>query len=248
MSFSWPLAKLDTIQSALTLTADNVPQVVDDGSDEWNVASPAYDRAIAYAMENGSWGYAKQTITLQPSPVAPQDPNWDTAYPVPQDCVHILMVKINQIIPSTPNTNLPALTLWDIGVIMVNGSPVTAIMTNSQGGPPPPNPPVTPSQIMLTYISNSGPLTDSTNGTPTLILALQAFVMSGIYRGLHEDTAEADKLWKEGLALLQEARARYDMQKPKRQIFNSRITAARRIRRPWPPVGNDNWGGSGIPG
>lgn len=244
MSFTWPLDKLGVINSALTLTADNTVAVADDGSDEWIACSPAYDRALGYISENHNWGYAKLTVVLQPSPTAPPDSDWDTAYPVPLDCVHIITVKINRVVPATPNTNLPQQTLWDIAVV----GGVTCIVTNAQGGPPPPQPPQTPAQVTLTYISNSGALCNSTNGTPTLILALQAMVMSGIYRGLHEDTTEADKLWKEGLSLLQEARTRYDQQKPKRQIWNSRIMAARRVRRPWPPVGNNSWGGSGIPG
>ena len=245
MSFSWPLDKLAVIVSALTATADNVPATAGDGSDEWNVASPAYDRALAYIMEGHSWGYATQVETLTPSPTPPQDTDWDTAYPLPQDCVHVIWLKINDAQTTSPPANAAMLTLWDIAGT-TNG-PV--IVTNAQGGPPPPNPPVAPALITLKYLSNKGALCDSTNGTPTLILALQAFVMSGIYRGLHEDTAEADKLWAEGRAMLQEARTRYDQQKPKRQMFNSRITASRRIRRPWPPVGIGNWGGSGgIPG
>jgi hypothetical protein len=48
------------------------------------------------------------------------------------------------------------------------------------------------------------------------------------------------------------ARTRYDQQKPKRQFFNSRIGAVRRIRRPWPQAGINNWGsgsgGGGTPG
>jgi hypothetical protein len=244
MSFPWPLQKLDVINSALVATADNTVATADDGSDEWNACSPAYDRGLAYAMEGHSWGYATQVVALTPSPTPPQDANWDTAYPVPPDCVHIIWLKINQDLTDAPNSNVAALTLWDIA-----GTPNgPMIVVNAQGGPPPPSPPVTPAIITLKYISNKGALCDSTNGTPTLILALQAFVMSGIYRGLHEDTAEADKMRKAGIEMLQEARSRYDAQKPKRQMFNSRITAARRIRRPWPPVGNDNWGGSGVPG
>lgn len=244
MSFPWPLAKLDCVNRALARTGDNLVNVADDGSDEWNVASPAYDSGLSYAMENGSWGYNTQVVTLQPSSTPPQDSDWDTAYPIPSDCVHIIWVKINEIIPSTPTTNLPSLTLWDI-----MGTPTgPVIVINAQGGPPPPDPPVTPSVITLKYISNSGPLCDITNGTPTLVEALVRFVMAGIYQGLHEDIMAAKGEEQAARALLQEARTRYDQQKPKRQIWNSRITASRRIRRPWPPVGNDTWGGSNIPG
>jgi hypothetical protein len=246
MSFAWPLAKLDVIDSALVSTGDNVVAVANDGSDEWAVASPAYDRGLAYAMESHSWGYATQTIVLNPSPTPPQDTDFDTAYPLPPDCVHVIWIKLNLGDPVV--SNAPRLALWKIA-----GTPTgPVIVVNSQGGPPPPIPPVVPAQVTMYYISNSGPLTDTQFGTPTLILALQAFVMSGIYRGLHEDMAEADKMWLAGEQMLQRARTRYDQQKPKRQFFNSRITATRRIRRPWPRIGINYWGSgsgsSGIPG
>jgi hypothetical protein len=63
---------------------------------------------------------------------------------------------------------------------------------------------------------------------------------------MHEDIQTANMEYQAGRALLQEARTRYDQQKPKRQFFNSRIGAVRRIRRPWPQSGINNWGsGSG---
>ena len=246
MSFPWPLAKLDIIDKALAFTGDNTVAVANDGSDEWNTCSPAYDDAIAYMMESHSWGFAKLTIVLTPSPTPPQDTDFDTAYALPPDCVHVIWVKINQNNPTTSNE--PFLTLWDIAATPTG--PV--ICVNARGGPPPPITPVTPAQITMQYLSNSGALTDSTNGTPTMILALKAFVTSAIYRGLHEDIAEADKMWMAGEQYLQRARTRYDQQKPKRQFFNSRIGAVRRIRRPWPQVGIGNWGsnsgGGGTPG
>ena len=243
MSFTWPLAKLDVINSALAATGDNLVNVADDGSDEWTVSSPAYDRGLSYAMESHSWGYATQTIVLQPSPTPPQDTDFDTAYPIPIDCVHVIWVKINQNNPNT--SNVPMLALWKIA-----GTPTgPVIVVNARGGPPPPTTTVTPAQVTMYYISNAGPLCDSTFGTPTLILALQSFTMSGIYRGLHEEPAEGDKMWLAGEQMLQRARTRYDQQKPKRQFFNSRIGAVRRIRRPWPQVGINNWGsGSGEAG
>jgi hypothetical protein len=240
MSYPWPLAKIDIIDRALAITGDNTVAVADDGSDEWNTASPAYDDALAYIMESHSWGFAVQTIVLQPSPTPPQDSDFDTAYPLPPDCVHVIWIKINQNNPNT--SNQPMLTNYKIA-----GTPAgPVIVVNARGGPPPPITPVTPAQITMYYVSNSGPLTDATMGTPTLVLALKAFVASGIYRGLHEDIAEADKMWMAGEQYLQRARTRYDQQKPKRQFFNSRIGAVRRIRRPWPQSGINNWGsGSG---
>lgn len=244
MAFQFPVDKLGLINSALTSTGDNIVMAADDGSDEWNVCSNTYETSLAYIMESHSWGYATQVKILQPSPTPPQDTAWDTAYPLPQDLVHLIWAKINEDVTDPTGSQLSQLTLYDI-----MGTPTGPVLViNAQGGPPPPNPPQTPAQVTIKYVSNSGALCDSTNGTPTMILALQAYVISGIYRALHEDVTEADRVYQGAERLLQQARTRYDQQKPKRQFFNSRMAASRRIRRPWPPIGNDNWGGSGIPG
>jgi hypothetical protein len=246
MSFSWPLDKLGVINSALAQTGDNLVNVAEDGSDEWNTTSPQYDRWLAYVMATHSWGFATQIVVLQPSPTAPQDTDFDTAYPIPADCVQVIWLKINN---NSPNiSNAPALTLWKIAG--TPGGPM--IVLNSRGGPPPPATTVTPAQVTMFYISNAGPLCDIQNGSPILVLALVQFVAGGIYQGLHEDTQTALLQYKEAKGLLQEARTRYDQQKPKRQFFNSRIGAVRRIRRPWPQVGINNWGSGsgsgGVPG
>ena len=240
--YPWPLAKIDVINTALLETGNNTC-AVNDGSDEWNVGSPAYDRALAYVIESHSWGYATQTVVLSPSSTPPQDADFDTAFPIPPDCVHVIWIKINDNKPTSSNT--AQLALWKIAG--TNNGPV--IVINAQGGPPPPNPPVTPAQVTMYYITNSALMATSNTATPTLIVALISFVMAGIYRGLHEDIAEADKIWMAAERFLQQARTRYDQQKPKRQFFNSRICAVRRIRRPWPQTGINNWGsGSGSGG
>src|ERR1700676_5494107 len=187
MAYQWPLDKLGVINSALAATGDNLVNTADNGSDEWNVCSPGYERALGYIIEGHSWGYAKLNVTLQPSPTAPNDTDWDTQYPIPADCVHILWLKINQDTndPVTQTTAQPL--LYDI-MGTANG-PV--IVCNAMGGPPPPPPgTVTPSAITLEYISNQGALADSTSGTPIMITALERFVMARIYRGLHEDPVE----------------------------------------------------------
>jgi len=247
MAFEWPLDKLSLINSALAMTGDNLVAAPDNGSDEWTVASPAYERGLAFSIESHSWGFATLVTPLTPSPIAPTDTDWDTAYPLPSDLVQLIWAKINANTSNPASSFTNQLTLW--GIEVVGGK--TCLVTNARGGPPPPPVSVTPAQITIKYISNQGALADSTNGTPTLVMALQSFVMAGIYRGLQQDPAEGDKMWQAGTMLLQDARTRYDQQKPKRQLFNSRIAAARRIRRPWPPVGTGNWGsgsGNGIPG
>ena len=245
--FQFPVDKLGVVNSALTSTGDNIVNVVDDGSDEWTVCSSAYETALGYIMESHSWGYAAQVAVLRPSATAPTDTDWDTQYPLPNDLVHLIWAKINQNTSNPSASNANQLTVYSI-----MGTPTGPVLViNAQGGPPPPATPVTPAQVTIKYVSNAGALCDITAGTPTLVRALQAFIMSDIYRGLHEDPTEADRVYQGAMRLLQEARTRYDQQKPKRRFFNSRITAARRIRRPWPPVGTGDWGsgsGSGVPG
>ena len=244
MAFQFPVDKLGVINSALTSTGDNIVNVADDGSDEWQVCSSAYETALGYIMESHGWGYAAQVVTLQPSPTAPQDTNWDTAYPLPSDCVHIIWVKINQNASDPVSQTTAQLTLYDI----MGTATGPVIVINAKGGPPPPSGTVIPAAVTLKYVSNAGALCDSTAGTPMMIVALQQFIIAGIYGGLHEDPVEARNTYAGAKQMLQEARTRYDQQKPKRQFFNSRMAASRRVRRPWPPIGNDNWGGSGIPG
>lgn len=233
MSVQWPVDKLTLCNSALAATGDNLVAVADDGSDEWNVCSPTYERALAVMMEDHGWGFAtKVNAALTASPTAPDNTAWDTAYTLPTDLLHLIWVKVQ-----STAADLGAQAPYDIE----NG----LLVLNAQGGPPPPSPAVTPAIVSIKYVSTVN--ADPVAGTPLFVLALQSFVMSGIYRGLHEDTAEADKMWQAGEFYSQRARSRYDQQKPKRAFWNSRITAARRIRRPW-PTSPSGWGGGGIPG
>jgi hypothetical protein len=224
-AFEWPLGKLEIINSALSQTGDNLVATADDGSVEWQTCSPAYERGLAFICEDHPWSWLTDVRLLTPSPTAPDDDQFDTAYPLPPDLVHLIMVRMNDV---------PC--IWDIEN--------NQLVVNSQGGPPPPNPPTTPLPITIKGIFSTN--SDPSFGTPTVVVVLQMFVMSGIYRGMKKDTAEADKLWSAAMAMLNRAKARHDMQKPKYAIFNSRITAIRRSRKPWrqTPYG---WSQTGTP-
>lgn len=226
MSFQWPVSKLDLINSALTQCGDNLVNVEDDGSPEWTVCSPAYERGLAFVCEDHQWSWLTDVRTLPPAGNAPSDTHYDTAYNLPTDLVHLILVRVN---------NLPC--QWDL----LNNQ----LVVNAQGGPPPPSSPVSPYPVTIKGIFSTN--SDPTFATPTAILALQSFVMSGIYRGLHEDLGESAKMWNAAMSLLERAKSRHDQQRPKRAMFNSRIMAARRVRRPWLPVpgGWGNGPGSG---
>lgn len=228
-SFEWPVDKLGVINSALSQTGDNLVNVADDGSDEWNTASPAYERALAYMIEAHGWSQATDVRPLQPAANVPDDDQYDTAYNLPPDLVHLIWVRVS---------DLPSVYDLLAGQLIIN----------ARGGPDQPVAPIpaiTPQPVTIKGIFSTN--ADPTFATPTFVVALTTFVMSGIYRGLHEDVAQAAVMWNSAKALLQEAMTRHDQQKPKRAMFNSRITAARRIRRPWPIVPG-GWGGTGTPG
>jgi hypothetical protein len=216
-AFEFPLGKIEIINSALSQCGDNLVAAADDGSEEWNVASPAYERALGYMIEQHGWSQATAVRTLAASPTAPTDLQYDTAYPLPDDLVHLIWVRM-----------AGATCQWDL----LNDQ----LVVKAQGGS------ATPLTIKGVFSTNSDP----TFGTPTFVLALVAFVMSGIYRGLHKDTGQAERMWNAGKAMLSEAKSRHDMQKPKKAIFNSRMTAVRRGRKPAPqqPPG---WSGTGNP-
>jgi hypothetical protein len=225
MSFQWPVAKLDLINRALAITGDNLVAVLEDGSDEYNVCSPAYEDGLAVLIEEHNWGFCTKVATLVPSPTAPADTDWDTAYPLPADLIHIVWVKINLNTTDPAATLVNNPTLYDI----LNGQ----LVVNAQGGPPPPATPVTPAAVTMKYASSDN--ADPVVGTPLFVRALSLYVMAGIYRGLHEDAGNADKMFKAAEAIAQRARTRYDQQKPKRDLWRSRISSARRVRRPhWP--------------
>jgi len=225
-AFQWPIGKLEIINAALSQTGDNLLAVLDDGSVESNVCSPAYETALAFVCEDHGWSWLTEWRTLSPSPIAPSDTQFDTAYDLPDDLVHLIMVRI---------ADRPC--VWGL----LNGQ----LVVNSQGGPPPPVPPAVPAVVTIKGIFSTN--SDIVNGTPTVVVALQRFVMSAIYRAIRKDVAEAGRMSAEGMGILERAKTRHDQQLPKRSMFNSRILASRRIRRPWPPVPT-GWGGSGIPG
>jgi hypothetical protein len=232
--FEWPLDKLALINSALAQTSNNLVAAADDGSEEWQVCSPTYERSLGYIIERHPWSWTRTMVVLQPAGNAPADPEWDTAYNLPADLVHLIYARIDnraciyQVMMGPPSSgSRPQLCL------------------NAQGGPPAPVPPQAPAAVTIAYISATA--SDPQFATPMLILALEQFVIAGIYRGLHEDAAAAQGQIKLAELTLQQAEARHDQQMPKRALYNSRMLAARRIRRPWPPQPG-GWSGTGAPG
>lgn len=229
----WPLAKLDVINQALALTANAPVAVVNDGSDEWTVGDAAYESALEAMFEEHDWGFLTNIQTLQRAGT-PTDPLYTDAYNLPPDCMHLIWVRI------TDNVTLNPTGTHSVEYQIVNNQ----IFLNAYGTTPPPPPNATPGTVQIKYVSNSnGP----DKFTPLFMKAMRFFVMSGIYRGLNEDFAEANQMYAAGVAAVQEARARADQQGEKKAMHNSRILGRRRTRSPSPPT-PAGWTGTGIPG
>jgi len=235
-SFEWPLSKLEICNSALAQTGDNLCQTADDGSVEWQTCSPAYERGLAFVCEDHPWSWLTDFRELQPAANRPDDRTFHTAYNIPADLVHLIMVRSRHDVPC----------IWDIqnNQIYAHWDPRFGDDDHDQETITPTEPPFHHGPIKIKGIFSTN--SDPTFATPTVVVVLQTFVMSAIYRGMKKDTAEANNLWKQALQILDHAKARHDMQKPKTAIFNSRYTAVRRMRKPCrqTPYG---WSGTGNP-
>ncbi len=221
---TWPTDKLDLIQKQCLLTGNTPPTAANDGSDEWNVCDAAYETAVEFMFDKFNWKQITRVKTLVSTGVAPEDDQFDTAYAKPQDCVHVIWVRFNDlpVVYQVLNNQI---------VINAGGASSTTAAT-------------------IKYTS-SDPLGDASPAQANMLrmfmTALGLFVQAGIYRGLHEDLSESRAREREAMTMVEEAAARSDQEETKRAPFNSRLTASRRVRRPWPSVPT-GWGGTGSPG
>ena len=230
---TWPLDELSVLNQALPLTGNATINVVNDGSDEWTVGDAAWQSALEALFESHDWGFLTKNVVLQRAGT-PDDPLYTDAYNLPPDCMHLIWVRIQD------NTSQAPTGTHSVEYQIVNNQ----IYLNSFGTTPPPPPNATPGTVTIKYVSNAnGP----NQWTPLFMKAMRFFVMSGIYRGLNEDYAEANQMYQAGVNAVAEARSRSDQQGEKRMMHNSRVLGRRRTRSPAPPT-PAGWTGTGIPG
>lgn len=227
---AFPLDKLGLLNQALALSGDNLCNAVEDGSDEWTVGSAAYEAAIEYMLDQHDWKGLTNVVTLNSTGIAPTDDQFDTAYAKPPDCIHVIWVRLN---------DLPVVYQILANQIVLNATGVAPGQAIPAG--------TIPGTATLKYVSSTNANPASGTLTRTFMTALLAFTRAGIYGGLHEDPETEMKFTALGDRLLQQARTRSDQEQPKRAPFNSRISAARRVRRPYPAIPT-GWGGTGSPG
>lgn len=88
--------KLSICQTSLSLTGNLVPQMADDGSDEWGVASMAYEAAIDSLIQAHNWNFATTVATLVRAGASPDDQFTD-AYNKPADSLALVWVRSNDV-------------------------------------------------------------------------------------------------------------------------------------------------------
>lgn len=216
--------KLRIINDVLAETGNNLVAVANDGSDEWTVASPAYDKAVENTLQARNWLFLKTIATLVRAG-NPPDATYTDAMAVPANCLHVVWVRLI----TGPNQALPVdykiMSLGD-----TNATPVICLNLSN-------------------YTAQAMYLLDSQmtgNWPPLFAEVIRFWVRSALYRGLHEDPVQADKEEQKAMIALQLAATRSDQNNPKRRAFNSRARAARIVRRPWITTPFD-WGGTGVP-
>jgi hypothetical protein len=60
----WPFDKLSVINTAAIQTGNNGVNVADDGSEEWDHGSAAYELALPYAIEQKNWKFETTVAVL----------------------------------------------------------------------------------------------------------------------------------------------------------------------------------------
>jgi hypothetical protein len=216
--------KLSIINDVLAETGNNLVAVADDGSPEWTVASPVYDKAVENTLQARNWLFLKTVATLVRVGASP-DPVYTDAMAVPANALHIVWVRL----AIGTNQQTPA----DYKIMSFGDSNATPVICLNLSNFP----------VTAMYLIDS----QATGNWPPLFAEIIRFwVRAGIYRGLHEDPIQADKEEGKALIALSQASTRSDQNNPKRRTFNSPARSARLVRRPWIKAPFD-WGGTGVP-
>lgn len=84
--------KIGVINECLLLTGQNLVSVEEDGSNEWNVCSAAYEGAVGLLLERHDWKFATDIATLTRTGDA-LDTDYLDAYAKPNGCLHLIWVR-----------------------------------------------------------------------------------------------------------------------------------------------------------
>lgn len=86
--------KLSIINDALAATANNLVVTEGEDSDEWDVASRAYDSILPELIERHPWNFATTTEVISQSGTNPSQV-YDYAYTIPTSIYHVIALYQN---------------------------------------------------------------------------------------------------------------------------------------------------------
>ncbi|MBV8895541.1 MAG: hypothetical protein JO051_03440 [Acidobacteriaceae bacterium] len=208
--------KLGVLNEALRNTGNHPVNTVADGSDEWEVASAAFDQWVPILLSERNWHFATQTQTL--------DRLGDSSYPgfvdefaLPADLMQLINVwsveAAGLVYPyqgwGRPDEDMmPPPLQWSIVG--------NRLQTTARDG------------AIAKYIAFPTTLQPWSVG---FVKALRYRIEAAIYRGLNEDMSEAARCDKEADRALIEAGSRSTSEEPRRAGFRSGLAEARRYGR-----------------
>ncbi|SDQ99859.1 hypothetical protein SAMN05519103_00355 [Rhizobiales bacterium GAS113] len=213
--------KLTIINQALTNTSNNTVSVPDDGSDEWRVASSAYEEWVPVLLYRHDWKFGTRFQTLSRVGNS-QYPGFSDVYEKPGDCLYLQNVY---------RADLAAMVLPALAYGMPDDDT---------------RPPDLEYRLVQDQIHCVGPLGVIAIYTPFpvgsqpwsvgFVASLRKFIEAGCLRGLNEDFAEATARMKEAEQAFELATSRSDGEEPRRVMFRSSILERRRRRQSgyWP--------------
>lgn len=208
--------KLSIINSALISVGRDPVTVADDNSAEWIVASNAYERELPRILSARDWKF-KTGIAACTRLGASTFPGYSDIYQKPANCLHLIhafsTTSANQIV-ATPsyfdardNTNLPRFNYRLIGdqIHCADSNGISAYYV------------VEPSSDVEWH--------------PMFREALVRAVEAHLERGLNNNMDGAKMAYSLAAGALDEASSRTDNQEPRKAVFRTQATMARRMRR-----------------
>jgi len=88
--------KLSLVSRCLLLKGQRQPVSEDDGTDEWNVCSAAYDTWFEAMLEDSEFKFSTEIAELTRTGDSP-DEHYEDAYTLPTGCLHLIWVKIDDV-------------------------------------------------------------------------------------------------------------------------------------------------------
>jgi hypothetical protein len=198
-------SKLSIINTALLLKGQNTVNEEDDGSQEWNVCSAAYDQGAKHLLQEHDWKFATDIVELSRVGDSP-DHAYEDEYARPSNVLQVIWVKLTDDV--SENTSGFETTDWKLvgNKILVSDGGVEVV-----------------AKVVLEPDPNEWP--------PMFVSALQEYVFSGIEGGLKKNINAEMAHKSSALEFLNRAKTRTDQQEPKRALFKTRHRTARRYRR-----------------